>query len=70
MTSALDGELSLEDEREFEGLLSASSAYRREWNAYKRLRTVIMQTNFSQPPEEVWNRYWIDVCSRIERGAG
>ena len=69
MTAALDGELSSEEEQEFQGFLCASSSCQEEWNAYKRLRRVIMQIKFTDPPEEVWKRYWIDVCNRIERGA-
>ena len=70
MTAALDGKLSSEEEREFQCLLSGSPARRREWNRSKRLRTVIRQIKFSQPPEGFWNRYWVDVANRIERGAG
>lgn len=69
MTGALDGELSSEEECEFKSFLSASSACRREWNAYKTLSRVIRQIKFTQPPEEAWNRYWDDVCNRIEGGA-
>lgn len=29
-----------------------------------------MQLKFMQPPEEVWDRYWLNVYNRIERGLG
>lgn len=70
MTAALDGELSLEEEREFQSFLLVSSACRREWNACKRLVTAIRRIRFAQPPEEVWDRYSINICNRIEKEAG
>lgn len=70
LTAALDGELSLEDEREFKSFLSAAPGCQREWDEYKRLKEVTMQIKFTHPPAEVWDRYWLNVYNRIERGLG
>lgn len=70
MTAALDGELSDEQKREFGNLLSASPDCQREWEEYKKLKEATMQMKFNQPPEEVWDRYWLNVYNRIERGIG
>lgn len=68
LTAALDGELAAEEEREFRSFLAASPACQREWGQYKKLKEATMQMKFNQPPEEVWDRYWLNVYNRIERG--
>lgn len=70
MTAALDGELSADEEQEFRSLLATSPQYEREWTEYKKLKEVTMQMKFRQPPQEVWDRYWVNVYNRIERGIG
>ena len=70
LTAAVDGELTPEDEREFNRLLSGSADCQREWEEYGKLKEATMQLKFTQPSEEVWDRYWLNVYNRIERGLG
>lgn len=70
LMAAIDHELSSDDEREFKRYLSISPECQREWEQYKKLKEATMQLKFLQPPEEVWDRYWLNVYNRIERGLG
>ncbi len=69
MTGALDHELSPEEQAEFEQMLVALPERRNEWNEHRQLKEITMQLKFTNPPEEVWDRYWIGVYNRIERRA-
>jgi len=70
LMAAIDHELSPDDEREFQSFLSISADCQREWEEYQKLKEATMQLKFTQPPEEVWDRYWLNVYNRIERGLG
>jgi hypothetical protein len=70
LMAAVDGELSTEEQREFKKFVSISSDCQREWEEYKKLKEATMQLKFTQPSEEVWDRYWLNVYNRIERGIG
>jgi len=70
ITAALDGELRKEDEHEFNTFLSTFSECKKEWDELKKIKEMAMQIRFTQPPEETWNRYWLNIYNRIERGIG
>jgi hypothetical protein len=70
MTAALDDELTLDEREEFESLLATSPERLREWQRYQQLKGLTMQIRFRNPPEEVWDRYWVDVYNRLERRVG
>lgn len=70
LMAALDRELSPEDEREFKRYLAISPDCQREWEEYQKLKEATMQLKFTQPSEEIWDRYWLNVYNRIERGLG
>lgn len=70
MTAALDGEISNGDKREFQQFLSMYPECQKEWNEYQNLKEITMQIKFNQPPEEIWDRYWVNIYNRIERGIG
>jgi anti-sigma factor RsiW len=67
MTGALDGELSAAEQAEFQQLLASAPARQQEWNEYRKLKEVTMKIKFTEPPPEVWDRYWVNVYNRIER---
>ncbi len=69
MTGALDGELSAAEQMEFEQLLATSPERQNEWNEHRKLKEITMQLKFTNPPEEIWDRYWVNVYNRIERRA-
>lgn len=67
MTGALDGELSAEEQAEFQRMLAAAPERQAEWNEQRKLKEITMQLKFADPPQEVWDRYWVNVYNRIER---
>jgi hypothetical protein len=70
LMKALDGELSGEEKDEFEQFVERFDQCRAELNKYSRLKEVVMSISFKDPPDEVWDHYWMDVYNRIERGVG
>jgi len=70
MMAMLDGEISNGDKREFQQYLSTYPECQKEWNEYQKLKEITMQVKFKEPPEEIWDRYWLSVYNRIERGIG
>jgi len=70
LMSAIDGELSPEQRRDFENYLQRYPECRREWEYYTHLKEVTRAMKFKNPPEEVWDRYWMNIYPRIERGVG
>jgi len=70
MMAMLDGEISNGDKREFQQYLSTYPECQKEWNEYQKLKEITMQVKFKEPPEEIWDRYWLNVYNRIERGIG
>lgn len=68
MTKALDGELSRDDQEEFQRLLEGSKDLSEEWNSLRKLKEVTTRMRLSKPPQEAWESYWANVYYRMERG--
>ncbi len=67
MMKALDGELSPQEDTEFQQFLQ-DEAFRKEWLEFKQLKEVTQDMKFKNPPQEVWDSYWMNVYNRLERG--
>lgn len=65
---ALDGELSAEQEQEFQVLMQHHEEVRKEWEAMKKLKDMTGTMKFNELPEETWDHYWAGVYARMERG--
>jgi ferric-dicitrate binding protein FerR (iron transport regulator) len=70
MMAALDGELGPEDRAELDGLLAADASLREEWERLNEVKEVTGTMGYTEPPEEVWETYWVSVYNRVERGVG
>lgn len=70
MMAALDGELSSVEQAELDRLLNNDDNLRKEWERLKTVKEVTGTMTFRQPPEEVWDRYWVSVYNQAERGLG
>jgi ferric-dicitrate binding protein FerR (iron transport regulator) len=68
MMGALDGEISAEEQRELDGILARDSEVRAEWDRLKRVKEVTGAMTYREPPEEIWDEYWVSVYNRTERG--
>ena len=68
MMAAVDGELAADERHEFEHMLERHQEWRAEYEHYKKLKEVTSTMKFQNPPQEVWDSYWLRVYNRIERG--
>jgi len=70
MMAALDGELSPDQQADLDRLLGADAELRAEWEGLVKVKEVTGVMSYREPPEEVWETYWISVYNRLERGLG
>ncbi|MDZ7288961.1 MAG: hypothetical protein ONB44_01125 [candidate division KSB1 bacterium] len=70
LMAAIDGEISGADKTRFQQYLQQYPECREEWQRYAKLKEVTSTMQFTKPQPEVWDRYWINVYNRIERGIG
>lgn len=68
MELALEGELSNEEKKEFDKLLSDNSKLRNEFEDQKKIKEVLMNMSIKNPGKEFWDGYWLSIYNRIERG--
>jgi predicted anti-sigma-YlaC factor YlaD len=70
LMAAIDGELSDEDRARFDQYVQQYPECREEWQRYAKLKEVTKTMQFTKPAPEVWDRYWVGIYNRIERGFG
>ena len=70
MMAALDGEIDGAGRAELDALLRSEAGLRSEWDRLRGLKEVTAMMTLKKPPEEVWDRYWVSVYNRLERGVG
>ncbi|NIA31180.1 MAG: hypothetical protein GWP06_14885 [Actinobacteria bacterium] len=70
LMGAIDGELSENENREFEQFINNTPEYQKEFKQYKKLKEVTTHMRPKSPPVEVWDTYWMMVYNKIERGIG
>ncbi len=68
LTKAVDGELSEEEYLEFQEVLRRRPEWERDWHEHQKVKEVTKSMRLKAPPAEVWDRYWLQVYNRIERG--
>jgi hypothetical protein len=68
LNKALDNILTDAEQIEFNGLLASSNEYIEEWNSLKHIKEITKIMKLKNPPEEVWDKYWLGIYSRLERG--
>jgi hypothetical protein len=67
LMAAVDGELSGEDQKNFENYLHRYPDCREEWQHYSKVKQLTSGLRFTEPSEEVWDKYWPGIHRRIER---
>ena len=70
MMAALDGELSSGERAELDRLLETDASLRGEWERLEKVKEVTGAMGYREPPEEIWENYWVSVYNRVERGVG
>ncbi len=70
MMAALDDELPSRERAELERLLSEDAGLREEWDRLVKVKEATAEMKYVEPPDEIWDNYWVSVYNRLERGVG
>jgi len=70
MMGYLDNELDDAQRTEFEEHIKTCPQCTAELEDFKKLKQVTDSVNFTEPADELWDRYWSGVYNRLERGIG
>jgi ferric-dicitrate binding protein FerR (iron transport regulator) len=70
MMAALDDELSSRERAELQRLLAQDAGLREEWDRLRKVKEATGEMKYVEPPDEVWDDYWVSVYNRLERGVG
>jgi ferric-dicitrate binding protein FerR (iron transport regulator) len=70
MMAALDGEISPDQRRQLDRFLADNPELREDWERMGQVKEVTRSMSYREPPEEIWQEYWVSVYSRCERGVG
>jgi len=65
---AVDGELTEQEQFEFDQLILKHPELKKEMQQYQKIKEVTQTMKFKQPHTEVWDKYWLNIYNRIERG--
>lgn len=68
--AAVDGEIGGSERTELEGYLQKYPDLHEEFQQFKHMQEITMNMKYKSPPEPVWDKYWLGVYNRIERGIG
>ena len=70
MMAALDGEITPSEQQELNQLLNDAPGLRLEWERLEKVKEVTRSMMYRDPPDEVWEDYWVSIYNRCERGVG
>lgn len=70
MMAVIDGEADPAREQELLRYLGEDPELRREFDEMKTLKHATMKTQLTEPDSSLWNSYWMNTYSRMERGLG
>ncbi len=62
-----DGELTSDEKNEFDSLLLDENL-KNEFEEQKRVKEVLNKMKLKNPSAEVWDKYWLGVYNKVERG--
>lgn len=68
MEKYFDEQLSLSEKSEFENLLRSNPKFKNEFDEQKNVKEVLNKMKMKNPSKEVWDKYWLGIYNRIERG--
>jgi predicted anti-sigma-YlaC factor YlaD len=70
MAGRLDGILTMEEEARLDAHLEVCDSCRKEMEMMKKTRDIMSSMKFRDPEDEIWDKYWLSVYNRLERGIG
>ena len=62
-----DNELNVDEKNEFDSLLQ-NKDLKNEFEEQKRVKEVLGKMKLKNPTVEVWDKYWLGVYNKLERG--
>ena len=62
-----DNELNVDEKTEFDSLLQ-NKDLKNEFGEQKRVKEVLGKMKLKNPTVEVWDKYWLGVYNKLERG--
>ena len=62
----IDGELSPEEKKSLESHLKGCQECREELKEFNKIKGVMKNMKYKEPPDEVWEKYWSKVYNRLE----
>ncbi len=68
MEMALEGNLSADEQNEFENLLQQNEHFKKEYDEQKKIKGALMNMSLKNPGREFWDSYWLGIYNKIERG--
>jgi hypothetical protein len=68
MEKYFSNEITIEEKKEFEGLINSDPNLKTEFEEQKRVKEVLNRMKLKNPSREVWDSYWMGIYNRIERG--
>ena len=66
----VDGELTDEQQKQFEDQLRNDPALQAELDEFQKLKEVTSMVSYADLPDEVWENYWQSIYRKTERGIG
>ncbi len=66
----LDGELPADEKTSVEMHLHGCVECKGELKEFNKMKGVMKNMKYKEPPDEVWENYWSRVYNRLERGLG
>jgi uncharacterized integral membrane protein len=63
----LQGDMSVEEAKEFEDILQKDPSLREELNEQKNIKEEITKMQLKNPSREFWDKYWLNTYNRAER---
>jgi len=70
LSGYIDGELSPEENTEFENYLKSDPELQKELETFRKLKEVTGAMKYADVPEVVWENYWASLYRKLERGLG
>ena len=70
MMKALDNELTKEEKILFESLLNENDDFKKEWENYKKMKTISNSIQLKKPESENWDLYWQSIYNKLELKTG
>lgn len=63
----LSGQISEEDNKEFESIISQDKSLKSEYEEQLKIKEALNKMRFKNPSNETWDNYWLGIYNKLER---